>query len=89
MNYEWDRCKAESNLKKHRIDFVDEVTVFDDPNAITIDDPDHDEPRFVTIGMDAHAGLLVVVCTWRGENIRLVQLEMLQNGEQKYYGRKQ
>jgi len=52
MSFEWDGEKAASNLKKHRIDFADAVTVFDDLNAITIDDPDRDEPRLVTIGMD-------------------------------------
>ena len=72
MNFEWDRDKADSNLKKHRIDFADAVTVFDDLNTITIDDPDHDENRFFTIGMDAYVRLLVVVYTWRGENIRLI-----------------
>ncbi|MBW2707446.1 MAG: BrnT family toxin [Deltaproteobacteria bacterium] len=35
-----------SNFKKHRIDFADAVTVFDDHNSVTIDDPDHGEPRF-------------------------------------------
>jgi uncharacterized DUF497 family protein len=72
INFEWDRDKAQSNLKKHRIDFADAVTVFDDFNTITIDDPDHDKPRFVTIGMDADARLLVVVYRWQGENIHLI-----------------
>jgi len=38
---------------------------FDDSNAVTIDDPDHNEERFVTIGMDAYGRILVVVYTWR------------------------
>ncbi len=37
MDFEWNRDKAASNLKKHRIDFADAATVFDDLNAITID----------------------------------------------------
>ena len=85
-NFEWDRDKADSNLKKHRIDFADAVTVFDDLNTITIDDPDHDENRFFTIGMDAYARLLVVVYTWRGENIRLISARNATKQEQKYYG---
>ena len=43
MDFEWDRDKATVNLQKHRIDFADAVTVFDDLNTITIDDPNHDE----------------------------------------------
>ena len=72
IDFEWDHHKAASNLKKRRIDFADAVTVFDDLNAITIDDPDHGEHRFITIGIDAYARLPVVVYTWRGESIRLI-----------------
>ncbi len=86
MGFEWDRDKAASNLKKHRIDFADAVTVFDDLNSITIDDPDHDELRFITIGMDAYGGILVVVYTWRGENIRIISARKATKHEQKYYG---
>jgi len=50
MSFEWDQNKATINLKKHRIDFADAVTVFDDFNTVTVNDPDHDEERFVTIG---------------------------------------
>ena len=63
MDFEWDRDKAAGNLKKHRIDFADAVTVFDDLNTITIDDPNHDEPRFVIVGVDAYGRILVVVGT--------------------------
>jgi uncharacterized DUF497 family protein len=28
MNYQWDQIKAESNSKKHGIDFADAVGVF-------------------------------------------------------------
>jgi len=45
---------------------------FDDSNAVTIDDPDHNEERFVTIGMDAYGRILVVVYTWRGDVIRII-----------------
>ena len=86
VDFEWDRDKAASNLKKHRIDFADAVTVFDDINSITIDDPDHDELRFITIGMDAYGGILVVVYTWRGENIRIISARKATKHEQKYYG---
>jgi len=86
VNFEWDHHKAASNLKRHRIDFADAVTVFDDLNAITIDDPDHNEHRFITIGIDAYARLLVVVYTWREENIRLISARKATKQEQKYYG---
>jgi len=36
MKIEWDSKKAISNLKKHRINFADVVTVLEDESAITI-----------------------------------------------------
>lgn len=43
MSYQWDPKKAVSNLEKHGVDFSDAVTVFEDLNAITIEDPDEYE----------------------------------------------
>ena len=45
MNYEWDPDKAKSNQKKHGIRFADAVGVFEDENAITIDDEHEREAR--------------------------------------------
>jgi len=52
VEFEWDPAKAASNLPKHRVTFEEAVTVFGDPLASTITDPDHseDEARFVTLG---------------------------------------
>jgi hypothetical protein len=41
IGFEWDEKKAGSNVRKHRISFDEAVTVFDDPMALTLDDPDH------------------------------------------------
>jgi uncharacterized DUF497 family protein len=38
MNYDWDTDKAKSNYKKHGIRFADAAGVFEDENAITIQD---------------------------------------------------
>ncbi len=72
MDYEWDPKKATSNLRKHGVDFADAAIVFEDVSAVTIDDDDPDEKRFVTIGMDVLARVLVVVYTWRVEKIRII-----------------
>ncbi len=85
MSFEWDHNKATINLDKHGVDFVDAATVFDDSNAVTIDDPDHNEERFVTIGMDAYGRILVVVYTWRGNVIRIISARKATKYEQKQY----
>ena len=63
---EWDSRKAAANLKKHGVDFADAATILNDDNAITIRADQAGEERYVTIGMDALARVLVVVYTWRG-----------------------
>ncbi|MGD2013255.1 MAG: BrnT family toxin [Desulfobacterales bacterium] len=85
MNFEWDPNKAIANINKHGIDFADAVTVFDDLNAVTIDDLDYEEQRFITIAMDAFGRILVVVYTWRGDNIRLISARKATKNERKKY----
>ncbi len=72
MTYEWDADKARANLRKHDVDFADAVAVLEDDAAITIADEHPGEDRFITVGQDALGRILVVVYTWRGENIRLI-----------------
>lgn len=76
---------SRSILKKHKVDFADAVTVFDDDLAITVEDVDHDEERFVTIGMDALGRLLVVVYTWREVSIRLISARKATKSERRQY----
>jgi len=39
--FEWDRKKAELNLRKHGVGFDEGSTVFGDPLALLMPDPDH------------------------------------------------
>ena len=88
MDYEWDPAKAEANRAKHGVRFPDAVLVFSDEAALTIDDPHPDEVRYVTIGMDALARVLVVVWTWRGEaTIRLISARRATKRERQDYAR--
>ncbi|MFZ0449252.1 MAG: BrnT family toxin [Desulfatiglandaceae bacterium] len=61
MDFQWDNRKAESNFKKHGVDFADAVSIFADLNAITLEDVHEQEQRFVSIGIDCFARILVVV----------------------------
>ena len=86
MNLEWDGDKAASNLKTHGIDFADAAIVLLDDLAITIrDDSIFEEERFVTLGMDATARLLVVVYTWRGHTLRLISARPTTAAERRRY----
>ncbi len=81
MAYQWNPEKAAANLRKHGIDFADAVSVFSDDLAITIPDERFDEERFVTIGMDGFARVLVVVYTLRCGNSRSCCCRAFETGE--------
>jgi uncharacterized DUF497 family protein len=85
--FEWDRRKAEANLRKHEISFEEAQTIFTDPLAITLPDPDHseDEERFVEIGMSDSQRVLVVGYTERGQRIRLINARKASARERKQY----
>ena len=85
MKYQWDKTKAASNLQKHGIEFADAVSVFSDELAITIPDNRFDEERFVTIGTDVFGRILVIVFTWRSEDIRLISARLAERRERKQY----
>jgi uncharacterized DUF497 family protein len=85
MIYQWDDEKADSNYRKHGIEFADAVSVFADDYAVTIEDDYPDEERFVIIGTDAFGRVLVVVFTWRGESIRVISARKATPQEQKQY----
>ena len=63
------------------------IPVFDDPCAITITDDESDphEQRFVTLGMGVTGRLLVVVYTWRGEDIRVISVRPAESHEREQY----
>lgn len=83
--FEWDKSKAKKNLSKHGINFADTFAVFEDPNAVTLDDNASNERRYITIGMDAFGRILVVVYTWRGNNIRIISARKAIRSEVKQY----
>ena len=86
MKIIWDPVKAAANIRKHKIHFSDAEPVFFDPMALTREDDDAtDEQRFVSVGLDALNRILVVVYTYRGEDIRLISARRATSKERKHY----
>jgi uncharacterized protein len=83
--FEWDELKSLANKTKHGISFADTFAVFEDPNAVTVEDYHHDEQRYATMGMDAFGRVLVVVYTWRGDRIRIISARKAVRQEVKNY----
>ena len=86
MDYQWDPKKADLNKKKHGIDFADAVAVFEDEWALTIEHQVvKNEQRFATVGVDFLGRLVVVVYTYRGDDIRLISARPATRSERNVY----
>lgn len=87
MNFEWDPVKAKRNLRKHGVSFVEAVTVFGDPLALTYPDPDHSisEQRFISIGLSSAGRVLIVAHADRGQSVRIISARKTTPRERKHY----
>ena len=83
----WDVAKAASNLRKHGVSFEEAATVFQDPLALTISDPDHSdtEDRWIIMGMSEMHRFLVVVHVERGSRIRIISARKATRRERQDY----
>ncbi|MCL2557938.1 MAG: BrnT family toxin [Treponema sp.] len=90
MRIVWDKNKGLTNARKHGISFDEAKTVFRDPCALLIADPDHSESedRFVILGL-SKAPRLLVVCHCYKENddtIRIFSARKATRNEAEFYG---
>jgi uncharacterized DUF497 family protein len=86
MDYEWGPGKAAENLRKHNVDFADAVIALEDENALTIEDTDHEEQRFKTLGVGPSLNILFVVHCERSENrIRIISAREADRKETKQH----
>ena len=87
MEFEWDEKKEIHNAIKHGLRFVEAVSVFGDPLAVTYGDPDRseDELRFITIGMTVKKRLVLVAHTNRSDTIRIINARVATRRERALY----
>ncbi|MBU9597929.1 BrnT family toxin [Burkholderia multivorans] len=76
-----------SNLAKHGVDFVEvDDTFWSDPMALTVEDPDHYEQRFVSIAANGLGAILVVVYSYPDEEtIRVISARRAGPLERRQY----
>ena len=85
MEFEWDPAKAESNWRKHKIDFETGAKVFDDPFCLETDEPDDEDViRYTMTGL-VEGRLLVVTYTMRGEVYRIISARLADRHERRDY----
>ena len=89
IEFQWDDNKADINIEKHGVTFEEAATVFEDPQAILFDDPDHseEEDRFLILGFSEYSRMLVVCHCYRGEDeiIRIISARKATKSESKQY----
>lgn len=88
--FEWDEQKAETNLKKHHVSFLDAAAVFQDPYRIMVQDRfENKEHRWQTIGYSRGIVLLLVAHTYHDEAgdevIRIISARRATKAERKRY----
>jgi uncharacterized DUF497 family protein len=87
LKFEWDGNKATTNSAKHGVTFEEARSAFYDPWRIVNPDDLHSEgeDRWCVIGRTARGRLAVVVCTKRGDRIRIIGARRTTPRERREY----
>ena len=92
MKFIWDENKNQLNIKDHKVSFQEAETVFYDPNAKIIHDPEHssEENRFIILGKSKSLKLLVVCHCYKEDDeiIRIISARKATKNETNDYGGK-
>ncbi len=90
LHFAWDEDKSRVNKRKHGVSFEEARTVFFDPNARLIHDPDHSESedRFILLGISRQLRLLVVCHSYQPneDQIRIISARKATKKERNYFG---
>ena len=84
MEFQFDKRKSASNLRKHGIDFQSAQQLWNDPNLVEIDSRTSVEPRWMVIGKIEGKHWSAVV-TYRKETIRLISVRRSHKKEVLWY----
>lgn len=84
LSFEWDEKKRNINLKKHGIDFIDVIELFQDGNRIELETVRNGEIRYQAIGMVNNVVLLIVY-THRNSLKRIIFAGRASTNERKTY----
>jgi hypothetical protein len=86
LSPEFDPEKNAANLAKHGVSLTEGDAVLLDSLALTVEDNSSaGEERWQTIGMNSVGELMVVVWTYRGEDVRLISVRKAEPRERRDY----
>ena len=85
VKYEWDETKRNANIRKHGIDFLEAVHIFDGDVIIIEDDRyNYGETRHIAIGL-LQERVIVVAYAERNEVTRIISARKATHYEQINY----
>ncbi|MBK5530518.1 BrnT family toxin [Pseudomonas sp. NPDC087598] len=87
FDIQYDKSKNAANKLKHKgLSLAETESVFHDERALTIEDNDHDEQRWITLGLDGKGRLLVVAYSYREVNVvRVISARLATPSERHEY----
>lgn len=87
MIFEWDENKRRANIRKHGIDFVDAVEIFNNETYTIIDSRfDYGEIRYLSLGLKG--GEIIAVSHNEDDGvIRIISVRKAEDHEEETYFR--
>ena len=86
MEFEWDEKKNKANIRKHGIDFIDVIEMFNHPMLTILDSrEDYEEDRWTGIGWIKQIIGIVVYVEREGNLIRIISARKATKKEVRRY----
>lgn len=86
MHLTWDEGKNRENIGKHGLDFADAHEIFKHPMLVSLDTrKDHNEDRWIGIGMMLNRTIVVVYIEPAENMIRIISLRKALGYERQRY----
>jgi len=86
IRFEWDKRKAETNLRKHKVSFESACEAFFDPFLRVVESGGAEgERRQAVIGMTEQWRLLYVVYIENENSIRIISARAAKKPERQFY----
>ncbi|MBL1140560.1 MAG: BrnT family toxin [Proteobacteria bacterium] len=86
MEFAWDEAKNAANIRKHEIDFIDAIEIFQHPIFTYIDTrKNYEEERWIGIGQILNRIIVVVYIEIDNDTIRIVSARKATKREKEYY----
>jgi len=84
MDFEFDPDKSATNMKKHGIDFVEAMELWEDSDRLVVPARTQGEARYMLVGKMGRKHWSAIF-TYRGESIRIISVRRARKEEVNAY----